>query len=228
MESPHSLLALLLLLGGTLPLQPAAAQIAQMHSPIGPEAVWNPGPAIVSEVRQGCMQLSFPELGTCFANGMKRAGATQEAVAFTHLLKNDAYLLKFIPAGGPDIAFVGFPFRANENDGCLLVNGNPQLIDVDDLQKLPQDEMKKDPMYASLLAESPKAMLWPGDRGDVNTVKMAPTTAAGRSFLVSYMLLNGCHACARLATVWFQFEFDSAGKYLDTRYRKLERLPSVK
>ena len=74
----------------------------------------------------------------------------------------------------------------------------------------------------------PKEQKPVGDLIDVNTVKVAPTKALGRSFLASYMLLNGCHACARLATVWFQFDFDSAGKYLDTRYRKLERLPSVK
>ena len=127
MKNQYPLLALLLLLGGMQRPQPAAAQTAELHSRIGPEAVWNPGPAVVSEVRQGCMQLSFPELGTCFADGMKRAGATPEAVAFTHLLKNDGYLLKFVRVGGPDIAFVGFPFRANENDGCLLVNGNPRV-----------------------------------------------------------------------------------------------------
>jgi len=221
------LLAMPVLLAGMQIAHAAESQTGEPSFRIEPEAVWNPGQTVVSEVRRGCIQLSFPELGECFAAGMKKVGASPEAVAFTHLLKNDGYLLRFVRVGGPDIAFVAFPFRANQNDGCLLVNGDPALINVDDLRNLPQDEMKRDPAYESLLTEYPKAMLWPGDRGDVDTVKVAPPKASGRSFLVSYMLLNGCHACARLATVWFRFDFDSKGKYGDTHYQKLERLPPV-
>jgi hypothetical protein len=217
----------MMLLVGLQWAQAGAGQAAEPPTRIGPEAVWNPGQTVVSEVREGCIKPSEPELGKCFVEGMKKAGASAEAVAFMHSLNNDAYLIRFVRAGGPDIAFVRFPFRANQNDGCLLVNGNPALMNVDDLRKLPQSEMKKDPAYATLLAEYPKAMLWPGDRGDVNTVKIALTKASARSFLVSYMLLNGCHACARLATVWFRFDFDSTGKYVGTRYQKLERLPPV-
>ena len=73
----------------------------------------------------------------------------------------------------------------------------------------------------------PKEQKPVGDLIDVNTVKVAPTKALGRSFLASYMLLNGCHACARLATVWFQFDFDSTGKYVGIRYQKLDLLSAV-
>lgn len=225
LQSGYSRLLIVVLAAGHF-AQPAPCQAVRSTFHIGPQAVWDPGSTVVSEVRQGCAQLSFPQLGECFANGMKRAGASPEAVAFTHLLKNDAYLHKFVRAGGPDIAFVSFPFRANQNDGCLFVNGDPPFINVDDLRELPQEQMKKDPAYLSLLAQYPNVMLWPGDRGDVSTVKVLPLAASGRRFLVSYMLLNGCHACARLATVWFQFDFDSAGKHIGAHYQRLEPLPS--
>lgn len=49
-----------------------------------------------------------------------------------------------------DIAYVTYPFRANENDGVFLVNGAPVNIDVDNQGLLAQGKRTKNSAYATL------------------------------------------------------------------------------
>jgi hypothetical protein len=167
--------------------------------------------------------MSFPALGACFARGMQRAGASEKAVALTHRLNDEAYLNNFIESGRVDLAFVTYPYRANQNEACLLVNGNPAIIDVDDLRQLPQEAMKRDEAYRSLAEKNPNVSLWPGDRSDLSTVIPGTLGGGGQRFVVGYWLLNGCHACARLATVKFAFDFDADGKILGARFVSLQK-----
>jgi hypothetical protein len=220
------LVAIAVLCVAIFPIALTASRQAHVDR-VGPSAVWNADPAEVDQARQNCMQTQFPELGRCFVEGMKRLGASPEAVAFAHLTGNETYLRKFVPTGDPDIAFVRYPFRANTNDGCLLVNGYPNLINVDDLQKLPQEEMKKDAAYEALLATHPQTTLFPGDRGNADTVRSVPSSPGTKRVAVEYMLLDGCHACARVGVAWFRFEFDANGKYLGTHYWKLIANPGA-
>ena len=73
----------------------------------------------------------------CFAAAMASAGAPPAALEFTRRLDNEAYLQALNEYGGPvAVAHVFYPFRANENNAWLLVNGTPALIDVDDRRYL--------------------------------------------------------------------------------------------
>ena len=63
---------------------------------------------------------------------MKKAGASPAALAFTRRTGSQAYLRALREAGNVDVALAIYPFRANENEVWLLVNGDPPLIDVDD------------------------------------------------------------------------------------------------
>ena len=177
-------------------------------------AQWQPSLRTLQQVRMSCPNLSFPALGECFAKSMRRYGASPEAIAFMHALNNEAYLHIYVAAGKVGEAFVTYPFRANTNEGCLLVNGTPPQIDVDKLSDLPQAAMKRDRNYAALAAANPHISLWPGDRSDRTTVIAGTTAEGGQRFLVEYLLLNGCHACARLGTARFAFDFDADGKLL--------------
>ncbi len=168
-----------------------------------------------------CPNLSFPALGECFARAMQRSGASPEAVAFAHFISNEGYLHVFVPAGRVDVAFVTYPFRANENEGCLLVNGTPPRIDIDNLHDLPQTAMRHDPAYRALAASYPNVSIWPGDRTDRRTVIAGTTPDGGQRFLVEYMLLNGCHACARVGFPRFAFDFDADGKLLGINFVEL-------
>jgi hypothetical protein len=176
-------------------------------------AQWQPDSSVLQQARASCPNLSFPALGECFARGMQRYGASTEAVAFTRSIANEGYLHVFVPAGLVDIAFVTYPFRANQNEGCLLVNGTPPQIDIDNLRDLPQAAMKRDGAYRALAASYPNiSLFFPGDRTDRRTVVAGTTPEGGQRFLADYLLLNGCHACARVGFARFAFDFDSTGK----------------
>jgi hypothetical protein len=190
---------------------------------IDAHSAWHPAPAALSLIRKSCENLSFPALGECFARGMQRSGASPEAMALTHRLDNEAYLHDFIETGEVDLAFVTYPFRANQNEACFLVNGSPAMIDVDNIRQLSQDKMKQDHAYQSLAAAYPNLSLWPGDRGDQTTIVAGTSGGGGQRFVVSYWLLDGCHACARLASVKFAFDFDAQGKFLRPSYLSLQK-----
>ena len=152
---------------------------------------------------------------------MQTAGASPEAVAFMRQLNNEAYLQKFQDTGHVGIAWVTYPFRANENSGCLLVNGTPSRVDVDNLSQLPRDRLNADRAWKALLNKHPHATLWSGDRSGATGVRAEPRSGGGQRFVVDYRVLDGCHACARLGVVRYAFNFDANGTFQGARYLDL-------
>jgi hypothetical protein len=185
------------------------------------QAVWNPDQKILSQARSACQASAFPALGACFVKQMQTAGASPEAVAFMRQLNNEAYLQKFQDTGHVDIAWVTYPFRANENSGCLLVNGTPSRVDVDNLSQLPRDRLNADGTWKALLNKNPHATLWSGDRSGATGVRAEPRSGGGQRFVVDYRVLDGCHACARLGVVRYAFNFDANGTFQGARYLDL-------
>lgn len=181
-------------------------------------AAWNPSPGALRQVRMSCTNLGFPALGECFARNMQRAGASTEAVAFTRSIGNEGYLHAFVPSGRVDMAFVTYPFRANTNEACLLVNGVPPHIDVDNLPDLPQATMKHSAEFQKLAAAYPHVTLFPGDRSDRRSVVAGSTPEGGQRFIAEYKLLNGCHACAQVGTARFAYDFAADGKLTGVKF----------
>jgi hypothetical protein len=118
------------------------------------------------------------------------------------------------PTGGPvAVARVVYPFRANENEAWLLVNGTPPLVDVDDRHNLPFPQMRGSAAYAEIQRHYPNVTFWPGDRGAA-----APEVVRdGREIVVGYLLRDLCHACAIVGRVRYAFDFDADGKFLRAR-----------
>jgi hypothetical protein len=204
---------------GVLVVGHAGAVRASMAQTVEASAVWKPPLNYIVTIHQDCQNLSFPALGGCFATEMQRLGASQEAVAFAQQLQNEGFLRDLQRTGKVDVAYVYYPFRANENDGCLLVNGNPALINVDALDSLAESSMHRDPAYISLLAQYPKTSIWPGDRsGKVDPVVVEILPNRTQRFIVHYRLRDGCHACAQLGQASFGFEFDRYGRFLQAKY----------
>jgi putative hemolysin len=212
--------------GQCSPQEPAEPQVK-----IGAEAVWQPGKEFMPLVRQACSNAGS-NYGDCLISQMPGAGAPPKAVAFSKLLeeKSDGqigYMTDFRKTGRVDIAYVYYPIRANENLGCLLVNGSPPIIDVDDLKLLAEDVMKSDPSYAALASANPEVAVFPGDRGGTAYPQVEALPQGGQRFIMSYYLLKSCHACARLGTVSFAFDFDSAGQFRGTQFLRVGKLPEV-
>src|SRR5207253_1609130 len=126
------------------------------------------------------------------------------------------FLRDFREAGPVDVAYVEYVFRANENLAYYLVNSGPSLIDVDDLKILPTSSLESDERYKAIKARYPSVSIWPGDRNSTGYPIVEALANGGERFVVSYWLQNSCHACERIGSVQFAFDFDKNGKFLGT------------
>jgi hypothetical protein len=176
--------------------------------------VWNPSPQILSAIREKCGRGDPGGIDGCFLSEMQAAGASAQAVAFAKSLTGQglAYVRAFRKVGVVDIAYIEYPFRANELDGVLLVNGEPAVIDVDSERFVAQENFSKNPTYSALAKTYPHISVWPGDR--FHTDKPSTEHESGRQlFVVDYILRDGCHACAQIGKVSLTFAFDGEGKF---------------
>jgi hypothetical protein len=181
---------------------------------IDKESEWNATGETIRLIHQECSENKAPDFGKCFVDFMARAGATAQAVAFAQSTGNTGYLAHFFKMGRVDLAYVHYPFRANENEGWLLVNGDPAMIDVDALANLPKRELEGNPTYLRIKEKFPNVMLFGGDRTMTRPPEMILEPTKGQRFIVEYRLLNGCHACERVGSAKFAFDFDPNGKFL--------------
>src|ERR1700722_4675029 len=187
--------------------------------PLTESAVWNPSADVLAGIRTKCDGGDPTPIENCFLDEMKSAGASPEAVAFAKSLASSGviYLRAFRKVARVDVAYIQYAFRANEVEGVLLVNGNPSLIDVDDDSQYPQAELQKYPAYAALANAFPNISIWPADRSNPQLPKLDLGGFGRQTFLVDYILRDGCHACATVGTVTFAFAFDGDGKYQGAR-----------
>jgi len=186
---------------------------------VGPDAVCKDSPRFLDKIRE-CAPLGTPKSGECLIETMRSAHA-RAAADFSTRIRGEGYIRNFRKVGPVDIAYVEYPFRANENNGILLVNGDPDLVDVDDLKALPKKDLANDPAYKSLLGKFPEAMLFAGDRFNTDTPTVEPLAGGGTIFIVPYRLTK-CRACPLLAVVRFGFDFDAEGKFHGIRYLSLD------
>jgi len=189
---------------------------------IGSGAAWNPDSSFREKVVERCSSPGVQDFGECFVSAMKDAKAPAEAVAFAGRIGNTGYVRGFRETGVVDIASVAYPFRANENNGCFLVNGDPPVIDIDDFAITQKIDLTKDKRYEEIASGFPKVELWPGDRWGADCIIPATTREGRQRFLVTYRLLNGCHACEFLGSARVAFDFDSTGKFLGTELLGIE------
>lgn len=205
-------------------MDPAASQT------IGPGAVWRPGSAAMNAVREQCAKGQPSNFGDCLISKMPEQGASAEAVAFSKELEKKNGQIGFITAfqeSGPvDVAAVDYPLRANENTGCLLVNGMPGMIDIDQLSLLPKQDLEKDPGYIQLKNKFPRATLFPGDRSDTTCPKAQKLAGGGERFVASYHIQNGCHACERIGLASIAFDFKPSGEFAGAKFLRLEPEPA--
>lgn len=207
---------------------PASSQDAAQLKPAGKitaAAVWQPPADFLTKAHavcdKGAGSASFPE---CFMNQIAAAGAPEAAISFTRMLYKSSdgqvgIMSAFKSFGVVDAAQVFYPLRANENDGLLLVNGDPAILDVDDFQKLDRTTMEQSPMFQAIKRKFTQTDIWPGDRSGSNPwPRIQPLTGGGTELVVSYLLINGCHACAHVGVARFGWDFDASGKFLHTTY----------
>ncbi len=197
-------------------------------------AVWQPPPDFITNAHSVCDKAagaaSFP---ACFINEMSAAGAPADAVSFARTLLQQSdgqvgIMSAFKKVGPVDVAQVFYPLRANDNYGLLLVNGDPSLLDVDNLQKLDRKGMEAEPLFQSVKKKFPQTDIWPNDRsGSAPWPRVQPLPGGGTQFIVTYPLINGCHACQHVGLARFGWDFDANGKFVRTVYIPTQPPPKM-
>ena len=154
---------------------------------------------------------------------MAKSGAPADAVQFTRELYKQSHgefgvMTGFQDEGPVAFAWITYPLRANTNYGLLLLNGQPHIVNVEDLKLLDVKAMKQSTQFQDLKTQFPHVDLWPGDRDGRIWPNSQPGDNGGIQFTVGYPLLDGCHACARAGNAIFNWDFDAAGKFLGTSF----------
>jgi hypothetical protein len=201
----------------------ASAKDIQAPAKIGSDAVWQPPSQFSRNAHAVCDGISGSDFSGCFIDQMEKAGAPPAAVAFTRELykfnHGDVGIMGgFQPVGPIDIAWINYPLRANTNYGLLLVNGEPRIVDVEDLRLLDQKTMKQSSQFRDLKGQFPNVDLWPGDRDGKTWPNSQTGPNDGIQFIADYPLRNGCHACARAGMAFFNWNFNAKGKFLGTTF----------
>lgn len=185
------------------------------------KALYQPGVSQIDEIRDKCDKVQ-EDFYRCYEKSIQKAGATKEAAALTRLLGEPGYLRDFKKVGPVDIAFVNYPFRANENQGCFLVNGNPHMINVDDLAAITPEMLQKNREYMKLKNRYPEIGLWMGDRTGTGFIRTRRLKGGGARFSVPYRLTKGCRACEDVGKMWAGFYFDKMGNFIKREVIKVQ------
>jgi predicted secreted protein len=171
---------------------------AQTPMKVGPEAIWTPAANEIDTIHKQCDSSS--DFSSCFISYLQKSGASPQAIQFIQMNGQMGYMSQFKKVGPVDIAYVTFPFRANENLGCYLA--------------LPQAELNQNSTYQQLAKQYPNISIWPGDRTGTNYPAVEDLQSGGKQFVVNYIFRDMCHACAIIGSGSFAFQFDSTGKLL--------------
>jgi hypothetical protein len=173
----------------------------------------------VDAVKASCQDLHPDKLQDCFAGEMKKAGASTAAVEFSTQLGEPGFVRDFRVAGPVDVAYVLYPYRANENQSWLIVNGDPAAIDVDNskLVTIAARALKNNSAYTGLAKAHPDLSPWPGDRYSTEMPDVEMGAKGGVHIIVNYRLREKCHSCAVLGHAWYSFEFDARGLFAGAR-----------
>jgi hypothetical protein len=100
---------------------------------------------------------------------------------------------------------VELPGRANNNFVFFFVNGTPTLIDPNEVFRVkPLSENK---MFLAIKKAHPDADVFP----DQAFVREAETPSGGQRYTIAFPIVDGCHACKRLAIMYVGYEFSSHG-----------------
>jgi hypothetical protein len=218
MSYSYQLLAVLLSLAVWL-----TAQSKQPPTKIGTSAVWQIPPRFMNTAHAVCDQIltSIPE---CMISQMAQVGAPVAALSFTRELYKESHgefgiMTGFQDEGPVAFAWVTYPLRANTNYGLLLLNGQPQIVNVEDLKLLDVKTMKKSSQFQDAKLQFPNVDVWPGDRDGKIWPNSQVGPDGGIQFTVAYPLRNGCHACASAGQAIFNWNFDATGRFLGTSFQ---------
>lgn len=190
---------------------------------VGASAVWPLPEQFMAGAHTACDRSAASGFAECVIDQLAKAGASADAVNFTRELYKqnggDIGIMTGFQAVGPvDFAWITYPLRANTNYGLLFINGQPPIVNVEDLKLLDRKTMEQSPQFKDLKFQFSQVDVWPGDRDGKTWPNSQAGPNGGIEFTVGYPLINGCHACARAGSAIFTWNFTAQGKFLGTTF----------
>ncbi|TDY35556.1 hypothetical protein [Janthinobacterium sp. 75] len=170
--------------------------------PIDARAVWQERSLSACRSEQSH---SAPDV--CLLRTMQRSGARPQALAAARMLvkaNKAGFISAWRPLGKAALATVTYPFRANTNEGSLLIGSDGAAIDVD--EDTVREEDRATPAWRAFAAAHPDAVPFaPAD--------FVGSTAAddGGQRLLFSTPLKSCHACADDGALLIAYTVDKAG-----------------
>jgi hypothetical protein len=211
-----------------LALVGASTILARSQSMPHPDAsaVWQMPAGFVADAQTACGTPSASHFGDCVIEQMVKAGASTASVTFTRdLLKQshgEAGVMTSFQHGTPvDIAWVTYPWRPDHKYGLLLLNGEPAIVNVEDLKLLDRRSMRDSLQYKALQKQFAKLDIFQGDREGKTFPDSQPSANGGAQFVLNYPLRNGCPNCGNAGSAMFTWNFDKDGKFLGTSFMGL-------
>lgn len=181
---------------------------------ISSAAVWNPSDQELKQAEQDCRGLSGDDYAVCFTDNMDEFGASPEAVDFVQEYADEnggaiAILKSFHPVDQVDLGQVFFALGKDQGQHWVLLNGLPEIINLNNPKLISQSDVQQNPDYVKLRAGHPTLEI------SFNAAKPAAkkTADGGQSFLVSYPLVEGCLNCRAIGEARYSFDFDAAGEF---------------
>ncbi|MBF0555287.1 MAG: hypothetical protein HQK96_12150 [Nitrospirae bacterium] len=195
---------------------------------IGRGATWIPVPKLLDKMKDECWNvnpflLSPQKASQCCIDIMESAGAPPEAVAFSRAMlqkRGDTfcYMSSFKKVSIVDIAELACPFRDEETSDMVLLNGQPAIVEINDMNNLSKINLLSEPDYLKMLGRHTEALLWPYTGGLVE-VKKLPQGA--ERYVFDFRLLNGCEACPLAGVMTVGYDFNAAGSFTGVKLIKL-------
>jgi hypothetical protein len=188
----------------------ATAQVAgaQPIGPIDARAVWQ------ERSLSACRSEQSPTApDVCLLRTMQRSGARPQAIAAANMLvkaNKAGFISAWRPLGKAALATVTYPFRANTNEGTLLIGSDGAAIDVDEHSV--REEDRATPAWQAFTAAHPDAMPF----APAEFVGSTATADGGQSMLFSTPLIT-CHACADDGALLVAYTIDKAGIVLERK-----------
>ena len=189
-------------------------------------AVWQPPAGFAATAQSACGASTGSHLNDCLIQEMAKAGAPASSVAFTReLLKQNheevGVMTSFQQEKPVDFAWITYPWRSNHRYGLLLLNGQPAIVNLEELKLLDLKSMRQSLQYGDLKKQFAKLDIFPGDRDGRTWPDSQPASNGGVQFVLAYPLRNGCPDCANAGSAMFTWNFDNDGKFLGTSFMGL-------
>ncbi len=178
------------------------AALALETGPVDARAVWQERSLSACRSEQSS---AAPEV--CLLRSMQRYGARPQAVAAARMLVKAGkagFISAWRPLDKAALATVTYPFRANTNEGSLLIGSDGAAIDVDEDAVREQD--RASPAWRAFASTHPDAVPFA-------PAEFVGSTAIGDGGLRLLFAtpMKSCHACADDGALLVAYTLDKTG-----------------